>query len=43
MKKKYLFMSSFFIIGTIFTLVFYYSYGAGAACEFIDEIYRRGI
>ena len=26
MKKKYLFMSSFFIIGTIFTLVFYYSY-----------------
>lgn len=26
MKKKYLFMSSFFIIGTIFTLVFYFSY-----------------
>lgn len=26
MKKKYLFMSSFFVIGTIFTLVFFFSY-----------------
>lgn len=26
MKKKYLFMSSFFIIGTIFTLVYFFSY-----------------
>lgn len=26
MKKKYLFMSSFFVIGTIFTLVFFWSY-----------------
>ena len=26
MKKKYLFMSSFFVIGTIFTLVFFLSY-----------------
>lgn len=26
MKKKYLFMSSFFMIGTIFTLVFFFSY-----------------
>lgn len=26
MKKKYLFMSSFFVIGTIFTLMFFWSY-----------------
>lgn len=26
MKKKYLFMSSFFIIGTIFTLLYFFSY-----------------
>ncbi len=28
MKKRYLFMSSFFVIGTIFTLVFFLSYRA---------------
>lgn len=28
MKKKYLFMSSFFVIGTIFTLLFFWSYQA---------------
>ena len=26
MKKKYLFMSSFFVIGTILTLMFFWSY-----------------
>ena len=38
MKKRYLFMSSFFIIGTVFTLIYFLSYRSYDRGQ--EEVYR---